>query len=612
MFEAYKVAVKISLVNEVSKELGLMSTLFGKLGKDVDVLQSKLNKLKKVGMISGLAMGAGFLGLDLVKKSLKPAEDYAHQLNIMNMAGMKHKDIALAVAAAWKTTSTILTSTATGNLQTFMDLRNIFGDVSNGKVNSASGAAISDLPELVRIGAVLRASSNSKVSGDADALAFSIAKALDMRNAVSSPAVFNQQAEMMTKVITALQGRVQPEDYRMLFKYGRQAIPGLSNEFLYEELPTFMMEMKGKSGGGGQGGFGSSLAAGYRFFVQGIMNKRAAENLSELGLIPKSSILKTTTTGTTLKGGVKDSALFQYDPFAWTQSVFLPAIRKKYGDNLNNSQLTQIINQTMKGNQLAQFEILQFALKAQNVYRDQKLIKEAQNSTSAYKMALSADPTTAMAAFNAQWQNFQTAMMMGVIPVIVPALISLTKYLNEFAQWARNNPKTIKYLVLGFTALSGALVVLGAVGIISTAAAIIRVSAALTALNGALGVSGAAGDATLAARLGTVGAAAVAGAGGYLVGTYADHKLGLSKKIGFGLYDYFHPGAQQLPGNQPQQHASSGTTSQPIIIQVDGRSLMQTVLPHLNHSNYLTQIQQSNSFMTGMTPISPNTGVPFR
>lgn len=613
MFEAYKVAVKISLINEVSKELGAMSLLFGKLGKDVDLLQSKLDKLKKVGMVSGIAMGAGFLGLNLVRKSLKPAEDYAHQLNIMNMAGMKHQEIAEATAAAWKTAQTNLTTTATGNLKTVLDLRNVFGNTAE---------AIQYLPELARIQTVLKSSSESGVRDNAEGLAYSLAKALDVRNAVRNPQMFSEQAEAMAKVITALQGRVLPEDYRMLFKYGRQSIPGLTNEFLYQELPTFMMEMKGKSGGGGQGGFGSVLAAGYRFFVQGIMNKRAAENLSALGLIPHSSILKTTTTGTTLKGGVKDAMLFQRDPFQWTQKVLLPAIRKKYGDNLTDQQLTQIINQTMKGNQLAQFEILQFALKAQNVYRDQKLIEGAKDSQTAFKMAMSSDPTTAMAAFNAQWNNFQTAIMMGVIPVIVPALISLTRYLNQFAEWARNNPNTAKHLVEGFIAFNAILVTLGGVGLVAATAGIFRLSAAIATLNATLGASGAAaaggaaaGEASLAARFAAVGGAAVAGISGYALGSYIDKKLGLSKMIGFGLYDLFHPQPSNSVASQPEQHHGvpyKNNAPQQVVIQVDGRSLMQAVLPYMNQSMYHAQIQQSNSFMSSMTPIQPNTGVPFR
>lgn len=616
MFEAYKVAVKITLVNEVSKNLTAISALFGKIGKDVDILQSKLDKLKKVGIVSGMAAGTGFLGLDLVRKSLKPAEEYAHQLNIMNMAGMKHKEIAEATAAAWKTAGTNLTTTATGNLKTILDLRNVFGH---------AGEAIQYLPELARIQTVLKASSESGVRDNAEGLSYSLAKALDIRNAVTNPRMFSEQAEAMAKVITALQGRVLPVDYQMLFKYGRQAIPGLSNEFLYQQLPTFMMEMKGKQGSGGQGGFGAVLAAGYRFFVQGIMNKRAAENLADLGLIPSSSILKTTTTGTTLKGGVKNAALFQANPFQWVQEVFLPAIRNKYGENLSNQQLTQIINQTMKGNQLAQFEILQYALKAQNVYRDQKIIQEAMDSNNAFKMAMSNDPTIAMAAFNAQWQNFQTAFTAGVIPVIVPALISLTRYLNEFAEWARAHPNIAKDLALGFIGLNTVLVTLGTVGFAAATIGIYRLSAAIATLNTTLAASkvggaGVGASAGVAARAAGAGALAVGGGIAAAVGLIAYDIYKLYPILAGVIHnqrgmDLGFDAALHGTPSQPAQHAgaqsNTGTPAQ-ITIQVDGRSLMQTILPHLNQNMYHAQIQQPNSFIMGMTPIAPNTGAPLR
>jgi hypothetical protein len=64
------------------------------------------------------------------------------------------------------------------------------------------------------------------------------------------------------------------------------------------------------------------------------------------------------------------------------------------------------------------------------------------------------------------------------------------------------------------------------------------------------------------------------------------------------------------PSAQPAQHAQ--LASQPVMINVDGRELMQTLLPHLNQSLYHTQLQQSNTFMPGMTPTPVGSGAPYR
>lgn len=455
MFESYKVAVKVALQDEVSKGLIGLSTSFSALGKKADELQTKLDRIKKIAMV-GIGFGAaGFMGLNLMSKALKPAEEYAHQLNIMNIAGLKQKEIAEAINAAWVNTSKVPTSTVVGNLKTFMDLRNIFGH---------GGEAIQYMPELTMIQQVLKSSSESGVSQNADTLVYSLAKALDIRGAVNNPREFNEQAEMMSKVIAATQGRVLPQDYQMLFKYGRQGIPGLSNKFLYEELPTFMQEMKGSGGGGSSGGFGTSIASFYRFFVQGVMSKAAMQGMIGLGLINPNAGLKTTTVGTQLMQGqhVKGVDLAQSDPFEWVQQYLLPAIRKKYGENLTKNQMSLAIGDAMRGASVTSiFATLQYALKSQQVYRDQKLIQQAMDPKSAYQASLSNDPNAAFKALSAQWTNLKTALGMEVIPILLPTIINIADEFNHLAKALREHPALAKALSLGFMGLFSSMAAVG-------------------------------------------------------------------------------------------------------------------------------------------------------
>lgn len=538
MFDAYKVAVKLSLTNEVSKGLILLSSQFAKLNKDATLLQAKLKSLKTQALFGAGMAGAGFLGLDLFGKILKPAEDYNHQLNIMNMQGMKHQQIAEAVAAAWKTARIVQTSTATGNLKTFIDLKTVFGHAKE---------AAQYLPEIARIQAVLKASSESSIRGNAESLGLSMARALDIRGAVFNSAMFNQQAEMMAKVLVATQGRVAPSDYQNLFKYARQATMGLSNRFLYQELPTFMMQMKTSGGGGGgsHGGFGVSLAAFNRLFVQGVMSKSVVAGLQGLGLLSNKAGLTTTTSGTILLPGqhVKGIGLAISDPFQYVQQILLPAIFKKYGNNLTNQQLNAIIASTFKGaSSTALFGIDQFAFKAANVYRDERLIKMAKDPRTAYKMAMSNDPFTVNTALSAQWENLKTAFGMSVVPIILPALIKLTDGLTLFASWLRKNQEVAKVLALSFATLAGTLAFSGTVLVLN---------AAFKALSLTLASAGAAGSvarlASLFTLVGNIGKLGALGAIGYT--TYQGtkgflHITGADKKLGeFGswIYDKTHP-----------------------------------------------------------------------
>jgi hypothetical protein len=454
MFEAYKVAVKVSLKNEVSAGLIGLSGQFKALGREAEIFQAKLNSIKKIAFVGAGFGAAGFFGLDIMSKALKPAEEYAHILNVMNIQGLKHQEIAEAVASAWKTTNTVVTSTVTGNLKNFIDLKNIF----RGNIQEA----ISYLPEFAKLATVLGASSNIKISGNAHDLAFSVAKALDIRGAIT-PAEFTKESEMMSKVIIATQGRVLPQDYQMMFKYGRQSTYGLSNEFLYQQIPTLMMEMKTAGGGSGShGGVGTSLAAGYRYVVQGIMTKAAFQALANLGLEGGkfNDNIKTTTTRTILKHGVKGAELFQMNPFLWTQNVLLPALHTKYGENLSRQDLIRDIN-NLRMTQTASFAILQYALKAQQIYGDQRLINRAVNMNTAYQMSLSNDPNTVYSALSAQWDKLKLAFGMGVIPIILPIIMKLTTAFQQLGNSLRDHPFLTRQLAIGLAELFVSMVALG-------------------------------------------------------------------------------------------------------------------------------------------------------
>jgi hypothetical protein len=398
------------------------------------------------------------MGLWVIAKAIKPAMEYAHQLNIMNMAGMKQKEIANAVGAAWKNTSTVLTTTATGNLRTILDLKNILGNISE---------ATMVMPFVTKAQAVLSASKEGKLSANANDFAFSMVKALDMIGAVRNPAEFKMQSEMMEKSIIAFQGRIAPEMYKQVFQYARQARFGLGNEFKYEILPSLILEASttGGGGGGGSRGVGPALAAMYRWTNQGYVNKLSVPELRSLGLMLPGAMLKTTTSGTTI-GPMKDATLAHENPFRWVNEDVVPAIYKKYG-NISDQQMIEHLGLLSRGNQLAGWLLTEMFYKRKNFLRDQAIIKGTMSTEEAYKSALSSDPTTAMAALTNQWTNFKTALTMGAAPVIVPTLIKLSEGFNLLGNTLRNHPYVANSLVAISTGLAGTLLIGGSVLLLS-------------------------------------------------------------------------------------------------------------------------------------------------
>lgn len=494
MFEAYKVAIKLNLVNNAASGLAALSGQLIKGSKDADELHSRLAKISKLTMIGAGMSAGGIFGLGLLSKAIKPAEEYAHQLNIMNVAGMKQAEIADAVGAAWKIAGQNMTTTATGNLKALLDLRNITGSLQEAK---------EFLPIMQRMQTVLAASKEGKVSGASGDLAFSAMKALDIRGAVNDPERLKRQADLMTRVIEGSQGRVTPEMFQSVFNYARQAKFSLSDDFAYKILPTLMLENATKGGGGGGSrGIGPALAAMYRVTNQGYINRKSLGLWETLGEVTHGSALKTSTPGTVVAPMI-DAALAAESPFLFN-NLIVDKIYKKFGANLSDNAVVAILNQLYRGNQLGGSLAVEFFTKRKNFERDQKLYEGVMSPDEAYKAAVSNDPATAHRALAAQWENFKTSLMMGVVPVLVPALMNLSKGLNALSDWARENPNVTKGLVIGFTALSGAMAIGGTLLATTSALRGLGLVLAMAPAGGAVGIAGIA--ASIAGSGGLVGA----------------------------------------------------------------------------------------------------------
>lgn len=533
MFEAYKVGVKISLINHVSAGLLLMSRQFAGTNAHAQQLQKTLIGIKTLGAVGAAAAGAGFLGLGIIAKMVKPATEYAHQLNIMNMAGLKQKELADAIGDAWKNTGTVITTTATENLRSLLDLRNVLGNMDEARMA---------LPVVSRIQAVLASSSEGQISGNSKDLAYSMAKALDIIGAAQNKQSFERQAEMMSKVIIATQGRVTPEAFKSTFQYARQARYRLSDEFKYEILPSLIQEnAAGGGGGGGSRGVGPMLAAFYRMTNQGFINKKSLPELQSLGLVSSRTALKTTTEGTTV-GAMTGADLAASNPFAWVQTVLMPALRRKYG-NMSKDQMMAHVGELTRGNQLAASLIGEFAYKPVNFQRDQANIRGTMSTADAYKAALGHDPNLAMKALSSQWENFKVSFTMGVVPVLVPALIKLSKWFMALGDWARAHPTLAKSLAIGFTALFGALALGGVVAVATAGFKALGLALAFSAVGGVGGIIGMAKALPLvAAGLGIVSATVLSIAAGLAAAGFAGWKVG-----GF-ISDHLSDGAKNSIG----------------------------------------------------------------
>ncbi|MDR3453819.1 MAG: hypothetical protein P4L96_13665 [Rhodoferax sp.] len=591
-FDAYKIAVKISLITNAASVLGLMSQGLVKTDKEAKGLQ------KSLGLIGPAMAGIGIAGLALFDKMIKPAENYTSQLVKMNMAGMKQAEIAEAVGDAWKLAGQNMTTTATGNLKALLDLRNVTGNMEEAR---------HFLPIMQRMQTVLSASKDGGVGGKADDLAFGAMKALDIRGAINDPAKLGAQADLMTRVIIGTQGRVTPQMFQSVFNYARQAKFAMSDDFAYKILPTLMLENANKGGGGGSRGVGPQMAALYRFTNQGFVNKKALPLLGALGLLTGGTI-GTTTSGTTT-GPLKDAGLSASNSFEWFNKVvddrILPYLKKNHQE-ATDANVLNVINMMTRGNQLAGSILGEYFMKRKNFERDRKLFEGVMSPEDAYKTAMTKDPATARRALSASWENFETSLMMNVAPLVVPALNSLATGLNVLGDWARKYPDLTKSLIISFGALSAAMAIGGTLATVTLGMKVMSAALGETAGAGLTGILGKA-----AAVIGGVG---VAGSFGYAIGSLIYQLTeGTPLMMDFGrdvarvMAFFGSKDAKEAlrlngdaPGSTVRPAASAAASSRPVqlVLRDGGRVLADVV--STNQARSIFGVSSSGSFDLGI------------
>lgn len=455
MFEAYKVFVTLSLIDGVSKGLKEISIGFRKIDKEAQALNQKLKSISNFTM-AGVAMsaagGAGIFGL---KTAVSAANEYTHQLALMNQMGIQHRDIVKATAAAWKAADIVPTSSAAENMATMRHLLMVFGASDMKDVTRY-------MPMVQQMQAVL----SSTIGGRVGDVSYDVAKALEMRGATLNPALFQSQADMMTKAIVASGGKVTPGDFLSAFKYGRTASLGWNDQFTYTILPTLIQEMKAR-GGFGTGGPGNALMSAYAAVVGGVVPQKALKVWQNLGLLDPSKIVwtKAHEAKGLEPGGIKGWQQFMANPFDWAQSVLMPAL-KKAGYITPEDQRQAI--QYLFPNRTAGFAMQQLVTQPWKFVRDQQLIQRA-TGLLGYAALLKTDPVLAQLALQKQWNNLLAILGYTIMPELLKGMQILISVFRNLTNLIRAHQLAFKVLIVFFGALSAVLAIAGSIAVLAAA-----------------------------------------------------------------------------------------------------------------------------------------------
>lgn len=566
MFEAYEIAVRISVVNHVSSALMAMSQQFSKVHGQAGDLQRRLDAIKLTVLKGGAFLGAGAFGLKMFDGAIKSADEYYHQLALLKNIGMSQVEVAESVKKAWDTTHEVMSTKAADNIKTLLELRSAFGE---GKYHEA----LAILPMVQRLGAVLQ----SITGAPQDHVGFDMIKAIEIstKGALSEEGV-KKQAEMMSKAIIAMNGTITVADFHQALKYSRAAAPYMSDEFKYQYLPTLIQEMKTRHGGAS--GAGNVIASLFGMVVGRIIPKDLISNWVAAGLVNPKMVVNdphNRTTSKILPGGVVGSSEFAPNPETYAQKYIKPAIERLQA-KYHISELDAYYALTK--NRMNAFGLQTFVNKGPQFQRDKGLIDLAPNSSTAYNNLAKTDPQLARAQLAAQWENLKVRLAYDVMPKLIQAFNWMASRVSDLVGFMEKHQSAVTAFVGAFLGLSTLSTVAGS---------ILLVKGAVQALSLALSLTGAGGLGTAVGALMSPIGIAVLALGTLAAAIYAFRPMSQSE-----IDSYKTDGGVKLSaGSKARIDAGALNTVSPLArhqgnvqtsIHLDGRKIADAMTPYVS------------------------------
>ncbi len=468
--EAYKIAVKIALTENVSKGLMAISGKFATTNKEAELFQKKMEQIGKMTLTGGALVGVGLLITKGLDSTLKAARDLVKAQNDFKTLNLSAQDMALVNSNAIMLSHKTLGTTIAGNIRLTQDLHTAFGDLNH---------AIAVSPSFAKYEASVRmALGEGAVDGQSNAAA----RALEHRGGrvVNNPQEFNSELSMMSQVQFSTKNRVSPRDYLAASQSGKMAYALLDKDYLYGGFAGLMTM---------NGGFqsGTALMTAFSSLIGGHMDKKAKGALSDIGMYDEGvskarlQIMQNAMKGMTpdekklyiqsvggeslLSGGLKSEYASMFSNPQKLAEVMAQHIRDKYGKSLTDEQIAEWMARNFNRN-TGGFLGMQI-LNDQKYTKDTGIFRRGQDFNQAYDTYLNS-PDGAATALSGAWTNLKAILGLQLLPTVTSLTLKFAKFIDAIGDFAEKNPWAAKIAmysataVAGLSLLSGGILLLGA------------------------------------------------------------------------------------------------------------------------------------------------------
>ncbi|HCM9127877.1 TPA: hypothetical protein N5L07_002195 [Enterobacter asburiae] len=468
--EAYKVAVRLSLTENVTAGLIGLTRHFATAENSAAKLRNQLTSIGKMTAVGGGLMAIGFgltKGLDAALKSAKDVAMAQADFKTLNLNAMEMAEVN---ATAMEQTHKTLGSTIAGNIRLIQDLHTAFGDLHH---------ALELAPQFTRYETVVKAALGERA---ADGAVNAMARALEHRGGkvVNDPKEFQKELAMATQVQLATKNRVSPKDYLQASQTGKMAYALLSPEYLYGQFAGLMSM---------NGGFqsGTALMTAFSSLIGGHMDKKAKGFLADIGMYEEGvsknrlKLMQDAMKGMSaderkiymqsiggeslLAGGLKSQYAAMFANPDQLAAEMAKNVRARFGQGMTDEQVAELIAKNFNRN-TGNF-IGQHILNRVKFAKDTAIFRHAQDYNAAYDTYMNS-PDGAALALSSSWTNLKAVIGLQLIPVVTRLTFGLAKLFDKMSEFAEKHPTMTKmatYAVAaaaGLTTIAGAVILLGA------------------------------------------------------------------------------------------------------------------------------------------------------
>lgn len=462
MADAYEVAIRLRLIDQVSRSLLGMVGGFGKADAAAVALQRRLDGIKRTMLVGGLLVGAGVGIFAALKPALDQAKQFQQEVTKFSLYGMG--DQANTEAVKFAKSMNIMGSSYVDNMKLMTEAQGIFRESGKGTLAQQLEGAKIAAPVLAKLGFIESSlSDDQKASRHAQDLA--MLRFIEARGGANDPRIFTSIADWGFKLQQSAGGHVVNWSQLQQLIATAGAAGFNLNQDAISKLEPVIADLKG-----GKVGSGMRVSFQRLLGTQRGLPKQAIQEYLSLGLWDPSKVELSAQGGIKKFLGrpgdvLKDRVKFGTDPVAFYTDTFLPAIAKKYGNQIlgttpeakieRAAEITNVFGPGTAGAFFSQIDKLlpaiQRSLGAQN--------KQAGIDAS-YKAAgdtLAGKELALHAKFNSLLE--QTGEV--VLPIAIKAMEAMMPVLNFFSNFATAHPRMFGFVIDGLMALGASLIVSG-------------------------------------------------------------------------------------------------------------------------------------------------------